>query len=75
MLNKKSKIVSTCNHNKKPSKQYKKWKECLHCLTPTSPRFKQFIFGNLSQPGDDSFGMKQAVVATYFKVKTISTAQ
>ncbi len=41
LLNKKSEIVSTCNHRKKTlNKQSKEWKECMHCLTPTRPRFR-----------------------------------
>ncbi len=40
LLNKKSEIVSTCNQKKTPNKQSKEWKECMHCLTPTRPRFR-----------------------------------
>ncbi len=50
LLNKKSEIVYSSN--KTLNKQSKEWKECMHCLTPTRPRFrpqtfKQLIFRNM----------------------------
>ena len=73
LLNKKSEIVSTCNHRKKTlNKQSKEWKECMHCLTPTRPRLRPYkhlsssLF-EICQPPDDSSRMKQAIVATFLR--------
>ncbi len=43
LLNKKSEIVSTCNHRRMEGMRnviIEEWKECMHCLTPTRPRFR-----------------------------------
>ena len=76
LLNKKSEIVSTCNHRKKHliNNLRNGRNACIVWRPHAQVSDRKYLSSSLfeiCQPPDDSSRMKQAVVATLFEVKTI----